>query len=78
MCAYSFSNQIDFDIVKRYRENKWAILTGIIGSEDIHVSTYDFMRVTIGYDLAGFFQRNSGNIKNELNIVLERLLEASS
>jgi len=76
-CVLILSNQIDFDIVKRYRENKWAILTGIIGSEDIHTSTYDFIRLTIGYDLAGFFQRNSRSIKNELNIVLERLLEAN-
>jgi hypothetical protein len=77
-CALIMSAQIDYDIVKRYRENKWAILTGIIGTDDAHISTYAFVRATIGYDLEGFFRRNSTVIKKELDYVLTKLLSPSS
>jgi hypothetical protein len=58
-CAVILSDQIDGDILLRYRAEKWAIVTGVVGANDPLVSTYDFMRDVIGYDLAAFFERNS-------------------
>lgn len=66
--------QIDGDIVARYRNQKWAILTGSTGLNSAHLSTYDFMREIVGYDLEGFFRRNSKIITRELESVLEKLL----
>jgi hypothetical protein len=59
----------------RYRQARWFLLTGtIIGSET--ESSYTFCREVLGYDLAGFFQRNSQRIKEKLEQVLEALLTA--
>ncbi|MDO4585261.1 MAG: hypothetical protein Q4D62_14295 [Planctomycetia bacterium] len=72
-CVMVMSNQIDIDIVHRYRLNNWAILTGdIYGSHE--TSIYTFMKEIIGYDLAGFFQRNTDELKNEVAKVLLSLL----
>jgi len=37
-------------------------------------STYSFAREVLGYDLAGFFNRNSVRIRTEVEIVIEALL----
>lgn len=37
-------------------------------------STYAFCEKVIGYDLAGFFQRNSSTIRGKLTEILEALL----
>lgn len=73
-CAVILSAQIDGDILLRYRANKWAIVTGTVGLNNPLVSTYDFMRDIIGYDLAAFFQRNSQTLRVELDAVLRALL----
>lgn len=73
-CASILSNQIDGDILMRYRLAKWAILTGVIGKNDPFISTYDFMKDIVGYDLAGFFQRNSTTLRSEIDQVLQSLL----
>lgn len=73
-CAVIFSAQIDRDIVFRYRQEKWAVLTGIVGDKDPLMSTYDFMREIVGYDLEGFFTRNSAALRKEVAAVLEALL----
>jgi hypothetical protein len=73
-CAVILSNQIDGDIQVRYRMEKWAIVTGLVGVGDPLRSTYDFMRDVVGYDLAGFFERNSGALRAEIDLVLEALL----
>lgn len=75
-CAVILSTQIDGDIGLRYRAEKWAILTGEVGSENDLVSTYAFMKNVVGYDLAGFFERNSKILRSELDKVLRSLLEA--
>jgi hypothetical protein len=75
-CAVIFSQQIDEDILLRYRHEKWIVLTGVEGLNNPLVSTYDFMRDIIGYDLALFFKRNSKKIKSEINEVLKTLLTA--
>ena len=73
-CAVILSNQIDGDILLRYRMEKWAILTGTVGRNDPLTSTFDFMRDVIGYDLAGFFERNAETLRRELESVLSALL----
>ncbi len=73
-CAVILSAQIDADILLRYRAEKWAVVTGIIGADDPLILTYDFMKNVIGYDLAGFFQRNSELLRAEIDNVLRELL----
>nr|ABV27350.1 hypothetical protein YS_M60-F11.178 [Chloracidobacterium thermophilum] len=50
------------------------VLTGIVGKNDPLVSTYDFMRDVVGYDLEGFFRRNSQRLRGEVEAVLKALL----
>ena len=73
-CAIILSAQIDSDILLRYRAERWAVVTGIEGANDPLVSTYDFMRDVVGYDLAGFFKRNSKILRSEIDKVLKILL----
>lgn len=73
-CAAILSAQIDGDILTRYRMEKWAVMTGLIGLDDPLISTYDFMREVVGYDLAGFFERNSQVLRMEIDAVLKALL----
>jgi len=73
-CAAILSNQIDGDILLRYRAEKWSVITGVVGRNDPLVSTYDFMRDVIGYDLAGFFERNTETLRAEVDTVLRALL----
>lgn len=68
------SNQIDGDLVTRYTQARWLMLTGTTGGASTD-STYAFCREILGYDLAGFFQRNSARFKIELEAVLTALLE---
>jgi hypothetical protein len=68
------SNQIDTDLVRRYTQARWLMLTGTTGGSCVD-STYIFCRDVLGYDLAGFFQRNSARFKIELEAVLTALLE---
>ncbi len=76
-CALVLSTQIDSDILLRYRDRKWAILTGVIGTSDPLSSTYDFLQEVVGYDLAGFFSRNQDTLKSEIDSMLGKLLEPS-
>lgn len=73
-CAVILSAQIDGDILLRYRAEKWAVVTGIEGANDPLISTYDFMREVVGYDLAAFFRRNSATLRCEIDSVLKALL----
>lgn len=73
-CAVILSTQIDNDILLRYRAEKWAVVTGIIGANNPQISTYDFMRDVVGYDLAEFFKRNSKTLRSEIDTVLRALL----
>lgn len=73
-CAVILSTQIDGDILLRYRAQKWIVLTGIEGAKDPLISTYDFMRDIVGYDLGAFFQRNQQILRAEIDAVLKALL----
>ena len=73
-CVVILSTQIDGDIMLRYRAEKWAIITGIVGANDPLLSTYGFMKDVVGYDLAAFFKRNRRILKAEIDEVLRTLL----
>ncbi|MFN3075815.1 MAG: hypothetical protein ABT940_02835 [Alphaproteobacteria bacterium] len=73
-CAIILSAQIDGDILLRYRAERWSVLTGTVDLNDPLRSTYDFMAQVIGYDLAGFFQRNGTTLRTEIDAVLRALL----
>ena len=74
-CAVILSTQIDSDILLRYRAEKWAVITGVVGTSEPLLSTYDFLKDVVGYDLAAFFNRNQEALKNEVDSVLRRLLK---
>ena len=73
-CVAILSLQIDDDIALRYRNEKWALLTGSTAEQSTTKSVYAFMRDVVGYDLAAFFQRHSDTLKGEVNLVLTKLL----
>ena len=73
-CVVILSEQIDDGVAMRYRSEKWSVVTGIVGAENPLVSTYDFLRDVVGYDLAGFFERNSSTLREEVDTVLKSLL----
>lgn len=76
-CAVILSTQIDSDILLRYRAEKWAVVTGVVGASDPLFSTYDFLKDVVGYDLAKLFSRNQEVLKNEVDSVLRKLLKPS-
>lgn len=67
------STQIDSDIAQRYRRARWLLLRGTTNGS-VFDSTYVFFRDVIGYDLAGFFERNSLRLRQEITVILEKLL----
>ncbi len=73
-CAAILPQQIDQDIALRYTTEKWMLLTGTIGKVSAHESVYVFMRDIVGYDLAGFFERNKSTLRKEVHRVLNSLL----
>ena len=73
-CAVILSGQIDGDVLLRYRVEKWSVITGIVGASNPLISTYDFMRDVVGYDLAAFFERNSSTLRTEIDTILTALL----
>jgi hypothetical protein len=75
-CVAILSLQIDDDIALRYRNEKWALLTGSTSEQSPQKSLYAFMRTVIGYDLAAFFQRHTETLKAEVNSILTKLLSS--
>ncbi|MEQ7420228.1 hypothetical protein ABQE70_11655 [Xanthomonas campestris pv. campestris] len=73
-CASILSNQIDGDVLVRYKAAKWAVLTGVVNTNSPGASTYDFMKDIVGYDFAGFFERNRETLRDEIDKVLNALL----
>lgn len=68
------SNQIDSTIEERYARSQWLILKGSLNGSWID-SSYIFFRDALGYDLAGFFRRNSIKIKTEIEAIIKALLK---
>lgn len=73
-CVLVLSAQIDADVQIRYRAAKWLVLTGGAGLGNSIISTYAFMNQVVGYDLAGFFERNREKLRKEIDDVLQALL----
>lgn len=67
------SGQIDNDIAVRYRNSKCPVLIGVISDSPFH-STYAFCKQVIGYDLAGFFKRNSETLSSTIEKIIGKLL----
>lgn len=72
-----FSSQIDNDIVLRYTNNRCGILIGS-KSPNPYTSLFSFTKEILGYDLAGFFERNSPIIRKEVGMILENLFDVKS
>lgn len=70
-----FSSQIDFDLVLRYQNNRCGILTGIY-NDDPNLSLFAFCKDVLGYDLAGFFERNTSTLRECVESVISSLLSA--
>ena len=68
-----FSNQLDQVLAERYAGAQWLILRGVTGGSSLN-STYAFCREVVGYDLAGFFERNSAKIRANMEQTLKTLL----
>ena len=75
-CIGILSLQIDEDIALRYRNERWALLTGSTAEQSPQKSLYAFMRTVVGYDLSALFQRHTEILKAEVNSVLARLLSS--
>jgi hypothetical protein len=71
--ALLLSSQIDEDVAERYERARWLLLRGILLGTPLD-SAYVFLKEVIGYDLAGFFQRNSVALKTEVETVMRKLL----
>lgn len=69
-----FSVQIDGDVAERYVRSQWLLLKGSIAGNSLN-STYVFSREVLGYDLAGFFERTSSIIKQEVERTVQALLQ---
>jgi len=76
-CAGILSLQIDDEIAQRYRNERWVILTGLVGKTSRYDSFYGFCKEVVGYDLAVFFEQNSTILQKELEAVLTALLSPS-
>ena len=69
-----FSIQIDPDVAERYTRAQWVLLRGSQEGTSL-TSTYVFAKDVLGYDLAGFFERNSPRIKSEVISIIKALLQ---
>jgi hypothetical protein len=69
------SSQISQPVARRYRADQLLVLTGSLG--DTTVSTFAFYGDVVGYDLAGFFERNSPMLRVEFGAILKGLLTPS-
>lgn len=67
------SKQIDVDLLARYTQAKWLILTGELEGNPTE-STYPFVRDVVGYDLAKFFSDHSAQFRTEIEVIVGSLL----
>ena len=69
------SSQVSETVVSRYRDAGMLVLTGL-RSESATLSTFAFFKNVIGFDLEGFFTRNSSRIKKVVHPLIKKLLSA--
>lgn len=70
------STQINEVVHARYTTGNWSVLMGTVGQGDSLRSTYDFVDRVVGYDLAGFFERNTSRLRSGVEDILRALLGA--
>lgn len=70
------STQINQVVRARYRTGNWSVLMGTVGSDGPQRSTFDFLRDVVGYDVVGFFRRNTAELRTSVERILLQLLEA--
>ena len=71
------SLQFDTDLRTRYESGRWDVLTGSVDTDNVYTSTYAFCSQVLGYDLAAFFERNSGELRREVESVVSTVLGTS-
>ena len=74
MTMVLMSLQINETVRRRYQESGLLVLVGDITSDDPCESTYAFLKQVAGYDLEGFFLRNTDTLKAETANILQNLL----
>lgn len=78
MTMVLMSMQINEVVRTRYQEGGLLVLTGDTHTTSPLKSSYAFVDQVAGYDLIGFFERNSDDIRRETSAILEHLLESGS
>ena len=74
---FVMSSQMNAVVEARYRVGNWVVLKGTLAEQDTSsTSTFKFMEEVIGYNLAEFFQRNTGVLRSRTEEILTNLLEA--
>ena len=66
------STQASDVVCKRYSDARLLVLRGHLRGQS---STFSVFRDVVGYDLAGFFERNSPAIREDFQTTIKKLLE---
>lgn len=67
------STQVSEPVIQRYRNDGMLVLTGSLYDDPV-VSTFAFFRNVVGYDLVGFFERNTKVLRAAVCSVVRSLL----
>jgi len=67
------STQASKSILRRYRNNKMLVLTGVVSDDDT-TSTFGFLKKVVGFSLDEFFGRHTVAMRERCHRVLEALL----
>lgn len=74
MVVSVISMQINDAARTHYLDNGILVMTGDVNSDHVMTSTFAFMDRIIGYDFAGFFERNTSALKENMQTILEKTL----
>lgn len=74
MVVSVISMQINDAARTHYLDNGILVMTGDVNSDDVMTSTFASMDRIIGYDFAGFFERNTSALKENMQTILEKTL----
>lgn len=74
MVMLVMSREINAAVLSRYQNANLIVLRGDTTDKSPMTSTYSFFNQIIGYDLAGFFERNTNHLRTQVKSILEELL----
>lgn len=74
MVMLVMSSEINAAVLSRYQNANLIVLRGDTTDKSPMTSTYSFFDQVIGYDLAGFFERNTNYLRIYIKSILEELL----